>query len=354
VEYEPKSEAATTRPPARARRQTLRPSASGAPPMPAEPSGDSRHPRPTAECYTAQRQVERRSVLLLCGSVVDAWALGRAALRRGRDPFVACDVCEATRVLATMPIDACILDGELLRNPSPLGLARSAGTRRAAILVPLDGPRCEELTSMFANAMPVPWPSDPDHVLDATNARLVTRRPGGIDLSASSALRAALEEAAGLEVGGEVIVRAGESVGRVFFACGRIAWAVASTMATTLRDDMRAVGVPTEDYDKAFVECRRTGANLAETLVGWGLVPESRMRALLLDRITACIRELASWTGTRALFAPRPWEYKSNLTFSTADVLAAVAQESSAKAPPHDGWHRDGEHLEAEPDLGGQ
>ena len=254
-------------------------------------------------------------------------------------------------MLSSNAIDACILDSAALPPASRSSLARAVGTRHTAILVRQD---CgdESLSSIFENARSVPWPSDPDHVIEETNTKRVTRRPGGIELSDSSPLRASLEEAAQFQLGGEVIIRSGESVGRVFFANGRIAWAVASTMASTLRDDMRAASVAEQDYDEAFAECRRTGANLAETLVAWGLLGESRMRALLFDRITACIRELATWTDTRALFAPRPWEYKSNLTFSTSEVLAAAAQPARGSRLPADAL--DSEELTQAPDRGGQ
>lgn len=312
-----------------ARQRTLRPPGDGAPPLPALCE------RPSAPDPTLSPVAARPALLLLCGDVTDAWALGRAALQRRREPLLACDVAEAERILSLVRVDAAVVDGRLLAYRPAMELATAIGARRVAVLVANPAARYDALASLFKNATTVPWPGLPEHVIEVTRARSVTRRPGGIELSASSALRSALEEAADLAVGGEVIVRAGGSVGRVFFAGSEIAWAVATTMPSTFRDDLRGDGVREEDYDRAFAECQRTGANLAETLVEWGILPEPRLRAVLLARIATCVYLLASWPGARALFAPRPWDYRGNLTFAVGEVLTAVAEISGGLTRPH-------------------
>jgi CheY-like chemotaxis protein/polyhydroxyalkanoate synthesis regulator phasin len=143
----------------------------------------------------------------------------------------------------------------------------------------------------------------------------------------------ALVEAASAAVGGEVMVRLGDNVGRLYFVGEKIAWACIVDDSTTLIDDLREKAkLNAEEVKLVYEDCLRSGANFAERTIQWGLIDEDRMREILLERIASCVGRMTRWTGLQAMFAPQQRMYQGNLLFSLADVLAAIPDDLTTES----------------------
>ncbi|MBN2495942.1 MAG: PEGA domain-containing protein [Deltaproteobacteria bacterium] len=144
------------------------------------------------------------------------------------------------------------------------------------------------------------------------------------------------EEACGWDKDGEVVLRCGEKSGRIFFSGGRIAWARVSTIERTFTDYAAQHSSITEEEARAvYEECERSGKNVAETMVEWGLLDEPTARRLLLEHLSECFYEIFSWPGAKALFVPEQRIYRPGLTYDYAEIIQVVyLLDENGKLPP--------------------
>jgi CheY-like chemotaxis protein len=148
------------------------------------------------------------------------------------------------------------------------------------------------------------------------------------DTTSSGLVREALREAAS-SPGGEVVVRQGDVVGRIFVHEGRIAWAHVSTETSSLTDVLEEQNAVSEDDIQAVItECRQSGRNFGEVLVAWGLIDRERLRSSMRTWIAKKMRVIAHLRQPAVMFAPQPRTYSSDLTFAVDEVYPLEA------APP--------------------
>jgi predicted regulator of Ras-like GTPase activity (Roadblock/LC7/MglB family) len=139
-------------------------------------------------------------------------------------------------------------------------------------------------------------------------------------------LAAVLAEAMTFPVGGEIVVRSGERVGRVFLAHGRIAWVTASTISKTLTTYLLEETAATPaDLQAAFDESKKQGENFAETLIRWAIVDAATLHRAMLQQAARCILELGGWFPMIALVVPSSREYQGKFTFTVDEVVAQSA-----------------------------
>lgn len=144
------------------------------------------------------------------------------------------------------------------------------------------------------------------------------------------ALAGALAEALAYPVGGEVVVRSRERVGRIYALGGKLAWATASPLPRTLGQRLAAeAGVDAEEMRAAFDECKRTGRSFGEALVAWNLVDEATLRRVLGDQAAEALGEILTWPAPQALVVPSDRVYRANLTFEPEALLARAGEARS-------------------------
>ncbi len=133
--------------------------------------------------------------------------------------------------------------------------------------------------------------------------------------------------------GGELLVKSGEQVGRVFVLQGRVVWADLSGEPTSLQAILEGVeGLDAGELRRVLAECRRTGRNVAEALIGEALVEREVLRARLLAWLSRKVRSILSLPHPSALFVPGTRQHTGDLAF-TREELGLDAPASSARPP---------------------
>lgn len=146
---------------------------------------------------------------------------------------------------------------------------------------------------------------------------------------------AALLEGLAFPTGGELVVRSDAATARVFLAAGRIAWVTVSTQKATLSDVLIAEhGVAAQELRAVYEECKNSGGNFAETLVSWGVVDRECLLTVLRHQIARALLEICSWSDERVLVMPSNRTYQSSMTFTPAELVAAVEQEATPEQLP--------------------
>ena len=93
----------------------------------------------------------------------------------------------------------------------------------------------------------------------------------------------AIHEALADREGGEVIVRTGSQVGRLYVCREAVAWVTCDTVRTRLRDILEEdAGIDREALNAVVGECQHTRKNFGETLLDWGLLDEETLRRYFL------------------------------------------------------------------------
>lgn len=143
-------------------------------------------------------------------------------------------------------------------------------------------------------------------------ARLrVAQRVLSMQRPPSERLVSVLREAAKGQ-GGEVVVREGDAVGRIFLHQGRIAWAHLSTEPDSLGDALaEEASLSRQDMRELIEECRRTGKNFGEALVEWGLLDRARLRARLQAWIARKLDLMLKLPSAEVVFLPQARDRKS-------------------------------------------
>lgn len=141
------------------------------------------------------------------------------------------------------------------------------------------------------------------------------------DLESLRRCRAALVEALRHPTGGEVVVRSGDIVGRIFVHRGDIAWAYSTAMKGTLLQALEREGLDPKAIRSAFDQCRVSGRNFGEELVRLGMLDRVRMREVLRLHVRERLRSIVSLPDANVLFAPADRAYQSDFTFSLRELL---------------------------------
>lgn len=126
--------------------------------------------------------------------------------------------------------------------------------------------------------------------------------------------------------GGEVVVRHGGEVGRVFVVEGRVAWCVAPGQGY-VSDDLVKYGIPVRTLRKILDQCQQDRTNFAEALIRRRLIGRDPMRAILGRRIRRCLSILLEWADARPFFLPWRRAFSSDLTYGLDEVMGFGRQE---------------------------
>lgn len=142
-------------------------------------------------------------------------------------------------------------------------------------------------------------------------------------ISISPMVERAIHEALADAEGGEVIVRTGSHVGRMFLCREAIAWVTCDTVRTRLRDILEEdAHVERESLDAVVDECQHTRQNFGETLLAWGLLDEEMLRACLLKHNAMhFLGILGLGRHVESIFVPRARHYSGSLLFGYDELV---------------------------------
>jgi CheY-like chemotaxis protein len=157
---------------------------------------------------------------------------------------------------------------------------------------------------------------------DVLRSRLsVARRHLGRGAQPSQSVVAGLDEGAA-GGSGELIVRDDDSVGRVLFHEGNVAWAHISEDSESFVSMLLAEGVQGGELKAAVDEARRRGEGFAEVVLAWGLLDRDALERVSKAWIQRRLFSMLRFKEPRVLFVPtrRPAR-GTHLSFALADVL---------------------------------
>lgn len=139
-----------------------------------------------------------------------------------------------------------------------------------------------------------------------------------------------LQEGIANHVGGEVIARSDDVIGRVYLYEGLVAWVTCSNVRQRLKDVLiTAGGLREEDLTEVVREAQKSGTHFGETLVSWGLLDQDQLRRCLLLHNARHLSGLAGLpAGARALFVPQERRYSRAFLFPLQELLDAANQAS--------------------------
>lgn len=177
-----------------------------------------------------------------------------------------------------------------------------------------------------------PWV--PEEVLARVQAgqRVVSRAQ-----SSAHVFKAVLDEAL-RSAGGEVVVRSGDDVGRVFVHEGRIAWASLSSSQESFHDVLRSrVAIEPGEWQSLVRACQSDRLNVFEALIHWGLAERDSVTACLRSFIARRLRDMSHLPNLSALFLPGARPYSTELLVAPHELPALDSslppRQSPAPAP---------------------
>lgn len=281
-----------------------------------------------------------------------AWFLGRSMTRAGFKVTTCGDGVEAIALLENQSFDVLITD---IQMPRLNGLALIEWVHdhrpelRIIAITGFGSSTVKEVSLSKGASLYLEKPVDPRLLIDVLRYYCEVDEVSGARASTVDPLLQTLLEAVSSGSGGEVVVRSQQQVGHVFFVGGKCAWAFVSGDTGNLAADLiEQADLDREDLQTAFEECKASGSNFAETLIEWGLIDSARLRAILLDRIAHCIREMFGWSEIQTMFVPKQRSYSSGLLYSIEEVLTATRviqgalADEAADRRPHSGDTGDG------------
>jgi CheY-like chemotaxis protein len=122
--------------------------------------------------------------------------------------------------------------------------------------------------------------------------------------------------------GGELIVRSGDVIGRVYFHRGSIVWAHVSGESSTLLSLLQAQGrISAMDAEAVVLECRRTGRSFDEVLTDWQLVDHASLRESARRWVSAKVISVLVLEYSAVMFVPQERAYRGDLLFSVEELL---------------------------------
>ncbi|WAS91059.1 response regulator transcription factor [Nannocystis punicea] len=151
--------------------------------------------------------------------------------------------------------------------------------------------------------------------------------------SATPGLAAALAEAHA-SPGGDLLLRSGAEVGRVFFHAGRVAWVHLSSETGSLHDLLRDLpDVRADDVSAVLEECFTAGRHFADVLIEWEVVTAGELEARLRRWLAAKLQRLLGRRHEVVMFVPQQRRYSSGLTFALAELLPTFVGATEPLAP---------------------
>jgi hypothetical protein len=138
-------------------------------------------------------------------------------------------------------------------------------------------------------------------------------------------LMKALNEGLAHAVGGEVVVRSGEVIGRIYLFKGAVAWVNCSSVETRVRDTLLAyLEINAEELDAALQDARQERRHFAETLLSWGLIDKERLwQCLLRYNALHLSAILQHQEDPQVLFVPLVRTYSAGMAFTLQEMLEA-------------------------------
>jgi DNA-binding response OmpR family regulator len=288
-------------------------------------------------------------------------------LRRSGTPHEVVTVEDGEQALSLALLEPCpdvlLLDWKM---PGLSGVEVCSGVRKARvrvqpyiILLTARSTREDVLEGLGAGADDfLSKPVSPDTLA----ARLLpAARRAGVGRSTSRAVAQALFRARD-EGDGELVVTDGAIHARVLFHRRQVAWAHVSDDRNTLLDVLSPeVGIDAETVREVVAECRRTGARLTDTLVGFGLVDRARLRDQLLDWMRRKMQSILCFERPQVLFLPQKRSYSQDLLFDLEELLGEQEHASppgsvfppATKEPAWHGAFAAGENESPREELGG-
>jgi hypothetical protein len=157
---------------------------------------------------------------------------------------------------------------------------------------------------------------------------------GETELSADEAPFGLLEQMVDNAGSGELVAADGDLEVHVYLLEGRIAWATSSAAPNAFsRFLVEQCGVARDTLREVIAECQQSRGRLGETLISWGIVGESEVRAALRAQIVGAISTLVAMRGgPRALFLQRRLEYARDLTFELDEVWSSDGNDPTDSA----------------------
>jgi len=121
---------------------------------------------------------------------------------------------------------------------------------------------------------------------------------------------------------GEVIVRQGETIGRIFLHAGRVAWAQLSSEPDFVKHlDAEGVRLTRSDVRDIIQDCRTSDGNFTEAIVARGFVSPERIRDYVQSWVTGRITAMLHLPHPDVMFLPARRKYSGSITFSLDEVL---------------------------------
>lgn len=149
-------------------------------------------------------------------------------------------------------------------------------------------------------------------------------------------VRGALEEGLAHPVGGEVVVRSGDTIGRIYLYKGAIAWVNCSQLRVRLRDTLLANSdINAEELEAALQESQQLRRHFAETLLAWGLIEREPLWECLRIHNARHLGAIAQLRQEpQALFVPLVRTYNAGLIFKLEELLEWCETHGSVVTEP--------------------
>ncbi len=261
----------------------------------------------------------------------------------GRRFVAAHDRQEAIAVIDAGPVDLVVTD---LRMPGVSGFDLLAYAARRAPPIPAvamsafaspavqDGLKALGVRSFIEKPIDfLAFKSCIDAVLSGADAAPTTASFGPHAESVLGPLRDAIR--AGHN--GELVVRSGQNVGRVFVTGGAVGWAYANTTRQTLASLIAArASIPLRELLQLVEDCRRTGQPFGRTLVTKGLLDEPTLQRLLFEHTALGLAHILAWPSPEIALLPAKKRSQHTVWFGLDEILPAAAAllDAGASAPP--------------------
>jgi hypothetical protein len=151
-------------------------------------------------------------------------------------------------------------------------------------------------------------------------------------------VRAALEEGLAHPVGGEVVVRSGDAIGRIYLYKGAIAWVNCTQLQVGVRDTLLAnTDILSEELNAALQESQQLRQHFAETLLAWGLISRERLWECLLIHNARHLGAIAQLRHEpQSLFVPLVRTYSAGLIFKLEEMLGWIESHGSVMTEPQE------------------
>jgi CheY-like chemotaxis protein len=286
-----------------------------------------------------ERQTTR--VLIADDEAATRSVLASAVLRAGFSPVLANDGAEALTLLRgpsaprialldwVMPkVDGVEVCRQIRRQPGP----------RTFVLMISGRSRHESVLEGFEAGVDgfIPKPFHPGEVVARLRA---CERSLELDEPRGCQVERALAEGLMSCVGGEVVVRKGEVVGKLLLHEGGIAWVHLSNDPSGLQGALKAEGtVSPGDLHAVFEECRRTGENVLDLLVSWGLIEAASLREVIRRLFARRLEALVALESPSVIFVPEPRAYSGTMRFAASELLPRSGGAAlPVPAPPPSG-----------------